>query len=334
VPTADQTGPYAGVDYALGIVAALGALAAVPGILWQRWTSAWVAAPAILVVAIAQPALLPDGLVLGYAHWAQGAIGWCVLPLMLALPTRMGAAILVGFWVVNNAVAVIREPSAEMLVNVGLGSASILGVQLFALIFNGLMREAATVVEADTAAHQRLMTRDRISQALRMEYHRRYATIVDNVVPLLEMLTRGDHVDPAIQRRARAECRRLRALFDQASIFEHPLMQRLRPLIDKAEARHVDVVTDLSGTLPDLDDDQIDALVAPLADVLDHAASSARVVLSGADDEVEISIVIDTTSGIDSIPPGLRDAEVVASGSELWCVIRGGRATTDVSAGP
>ena len=332
VPTADQTGAYAAADYALGLVAALGALAAIPGILWQRWTYAWVAAVAILVVAIAQPALLPEGLVLGYSHWAQGAIGWCVLPLMLALPTRMGAAILVGYWVIDNAVAVIREPSTEMLVNIGLGSASILGVQLFALVFNGLMREAAAVVHADTTAHQRLLTRDRISQALRMEYQRRYATIVDNVVPLLDALTRGDHVDPAMQRRARAECRRLRALFDQAGTFDHPLMQRIRPLIDQAEARHVDVVTDLSGTLPELGHHQIATLVAPLADVLDHAATSARVVLSGADDQVEISVVIDTASETDPVPPGLRDAEVVVAGSELWCVIRGGRATSDASA--
>lgn len=317
-------------DAALGSVAALSALAAVPGILWQRWTYAWVAALAILVVAIAQPALLPQGQVLGYAHWAQAAIGWCVLPLMLALPSRVGASIMVGYWVINSALSIFRQPTAEMLVNIGLGSASILGLQLFALVFNGLMREAATVVEAENQARQLLLTRERISQALRTEYQRRYATIVDNVVPLLEALTRGDQVDSAMQLRARAECRRLRALFDQANTFDHPLMQRIRPLIDRAEARQVDVVTDLSGTLPDLDDTQIAALVTPLADVLNHAATSARVVLSGAGGDVEISVVIDTVAGIDSARMGLGDAEVVVSDEELWCLIRGGRAATEL----
>jgi hypothetical protein len=331
VPAADLTGPHAVVDRTLGIVAALCSLAAIPGILWQRWTYAWAAALAIMMVAIAQPALLPEGLVLGYAHWAQGAIGWCVLPLMLALPTRIGATTLVGYWVANSAAAGLREPTAEMLVNIGLGSASILGVQLFALVFNGLMREAATVVEVENEARQRLLTRDRISQALRAEYQRRYATIVDNVVPLLEALTRGEHVDAAMQLRARAECRRLRALFDQADTFEHPLMQRIRPLIDDAEARRVDVVTDLSGTLPDLGDDQITALVTPLAEVLRRAATSARVVLSGADGDVEISVVIDMSSGFDSAATALGDVEVVISGAELWCLIRSGRAAAELN---
>ncbi|VEG52115.1 Signal transduction histidine kinase-like protein [Mycolicibacterium aurum] len=330
VPAAYPTGPFATIDVMLGIVAALSALAAVPGILWQHWTYAWGAALAMVAVAIAQPALLAEDQLLGYAHWAQGAIGWCVIPLMLALPTRAGVSILVGYWVINSAVIVIRDPSSEILVNIGLGSASILGVQLFALVFNGLMRDAATAVEAENEARQRLLTRDRISQALRTEYQRRYAAIVANVVPLLDALTRGQHVDSTMQMQARAECRRLRTLFDQASTFEHPLMQRMRPLIDRVETRHVDVVTDLTGALPHLDAEQITALVAPLADVLDHAATSARVVISGAGSDVEISVVVDTLSDIDSAPGGLGDAEIVMAGRELWCVIRTGKQSIGV----
>ncbi len=257
-------------DAVLGVVAALGTLAAVPGILCQRWTLAWPAGLLLLAVTVAQPALLPQDALVGYAHWAQSGIGWCVLPLLLALPTRIGAALLVGFWVLNSAVVALRDPSAVVLVNIGLGTASILGVQLFAFVFNGLMRDAAKVVEAETRAHRRLVTRDRVSAALRTEYQRRYATIVDNVVPLLDALTRGEPVDAAMQAQARAECRRLRALFDQAGIFDHPLMQKIRTLVDDAEARNLDVAFDLSGTLPDLGDQQIAALVDRLSEVLAH----------------------------------------------------------------
>ncbi|WP_234935474.1 ATP-binding protein [Mycolicibacterium austroafricanum] len=307
-------------DPALAGVAAIATLASVPGILRQRWAFAWPAGFCLLAVAIAQPALIPHDLLIGYVHWAQGAVGWCLLPLLLALPTRTGAATLAAFWVVNSAVAISRDPSAAMLVNIGLGTASILGVQLFALIFNGLMRDAAEVVEAVTRAHRRLLTRDRIAQALHTEYERRYANIVDSVVPLLQALTRGDHVDSTMQRRARAECRRLRTLFDQAGAFDHPLMQRIRPLIDDAEARDLDVAVDLSGSLPHLDDGQITALITPLTELLDHASTSVRLVLAGADDQVEVSVVVDTTS--DVVPAGLHGAEVVVSGRELWCLIR------------
>lgn len=313
-------------DAALGTLAAVATLAAVPGILWQRYTFARPAAVAVLIVAIAQPALLPREALVGYEHWAQGAIGWCMVPLMLALPTRIGAAVIIGYWVLNSAVLLFRDPSSVILVNIGLGSASILGVQLFALMFNGLMREAAGVVESENAARQRLLTRDRISQALRGEYQRRYATIVANVVPLLDELTRVERVDAGMQLRARAECRRLRTLFDQASTFDHPLMQRVRPLIDSAEARQVDVVIDVDGALPEVDDTEIRRLVSTMSDLLDLCATSARIVVTCTGDRVEISVVVDTRDEVASVE--WDGAEVVAAGHELWCVISAATAPT------
>lgn len=306
-------------DTVLGLLAAAASLAAVPGILWHRYTFAGPAAAAVLIVAVAQPALLPHHALLGYEHWAQGAIGWCLVPLMLAVPTRIGAAVIIGYWVLNSAVILIRDPSPPILVNIGLGSASILGVQLFALMFNGLMREAADVVASENAVRQQLLTRERIAQALRGEHQRRYATIVANVVPLLDELTRGERVDPAMQRRAWAECRRLRTLFDQASTFDHLLMQRIRPLIDAAEARHVDVAIDVDGALPDVADTEISRLAATLSGVLDLCATSARIVVTSADDRVEISVVVDTRD--DAASAKWDGAEVIAAGRELWCVI-------------
>ena len=71
------------------------------------------------------------------------------------------------------------------------------------------MREAAEVVESENAARQRLLTRDRISQALRGEYQRRYATIVANVVPLLDelvdLLGRDKTADQTAARELQAE---------------------------------------------------------------------------------------------------------------------------------
>ena len=322
VPPAVEVSAHPVAEVVLAAITACAGLAALPGILRDRWALAWPAAAALLVVAVAQPMLPPAGLLLGYAHWAQNAVGWCLLPLALKLPTRAGAAVLVGYWVVGSAAMLSRDHSAAALVNIGLGTASILGVQLFALIFNGLMRDAAVDIARSTQAYQRLLTRDRVAQALRGEYHRRYATIVDNVVPLLDELTRGTRVDPAMQARAWAEWRRLRALFDQAATFDHALMQRIRPVIDAAESRRVDVVADVTGVLPDLDDAHLDALVTPVARVLAHADSYARLVVTVVGGDVEISVVIDAATELPPLQDGMSHAEVVSSDGALWCLIR------------
>lgn len=325
VPPAVAVAAHPGAQTTLGLLAACAGLAALPGILGNRWSYVWPAAACLLVVAVAQPILLPTELLLGYAHWAQNAIGWCLLPLALTLPTRAGVSVLAGYWLVGSAVTLTRAPTAEMLVNVGLGTASILAVQLFALIFNGLMRDAAFDIAGETQDHQRLVTRDRVTTALRDEYHRRYARIVDNVVPLLSMLARGAGVDADTQSRARAECRRLRALFDQASTFDHALMQRIRPVIDAAEDRGVDVVTDVAGILPDLGEvGLLDAVVSAVAQVLAHADSYARLILSAADGQIEASVVIDTGTAADELSKTLPDTEIVHDGSALWCLIRSG----------
>ena len=47
-----------------------------------------------MFVTVAQTLLLPSQMVGGQAHWSQGAIGWCLLPLLLSLPTRHGSALL------------------------------------------------------------------------------------------------------------------------------------------------------------------------------------------------------------------------------------------------
>ncbi|MGE2832368.1 sensor histidine kinase [Mycobacterium sp. SMC-4] len=308
---------HAGLNTALGVLAGAGALAAVPQILWGRTALGWPAAAALLLVTVAQPLSVTNGSVLGYAHWAQGGIGWCVLPLLLGLPVRTGAPILVGYWVIGNAVVLWQEPSSAALVNIGLGSASILGVQLFALIFNGLMRDAAADAHAETKAHHEVLARERVAAALRIEYQRRYAEVVDRVVPLLDSLSRGHDIDHQTQMRARAECRRLRALFDQAGTFAHPLMQRIRPLVDAAEARDVDVTIEVTSALPDLDDAHIAAVAEPLADVLAHAKSHARVVVTGSGETVEVSVVCDT----DTVEHRRIGADVVMADDQVWCLI-------------
>lgn len=316
---------HATLEIWLFVAASIAALAAVPGIVYGRWTLFWPANLTLLIVVVVQTLIVDVDDIGGQAHWVQNAIGWCVLPMALALPTRTGATMLVLYWSVGAGLQLARSPDAEALVNLGLGTASILAVQLFALVFNGLMRDAALDAQAETDAHLRLRRRERVAQALRAEYQRRYATLVENVMPLLQRMRDGDTIDDRLQRQARAESRRLRALFDQAATFDNALMRRLRPLIDMAEVRNVDVVVEVAGELPDLGDRDIDRLTRPLARVLDLEMASARMVVAEAA-EITISIVCRDVAGAADLPVADdADVDVISDDDSLWVLVRCGR---------
>ncbi|WP_458317259.1 sensor histidine kinase [Mycolicibacterium brisbanense] len=325
VPQAELAADGRTVDVVLGVVAGGAVLTAVPGILRGQWGYAKPAAGALMLVTVLQPLLLPPELVGGYAHWAQNAVGWCVLPLLLGVSTGRGAAVLVGFWTLGAAAELICRPDWALLVNIGLGTASILAVQLFALLFNGLVRGAAAEAHAETDAHHRLVAADQVSRAVRDEYQRRYAGLVGNVLPLLRQLSGSGNADAELQRAARSESRRLRALFDQEATFDHPLMRQVRRLVDTAESSGVDVTIDLAGTLPVLEPDEIDVLLIPLEHVVRAAPASTRLVVNGTDSEVSVSIVCE---GMADDPELTRDlesadcAEVVISGDLVWVVVR------------
>ncbi|RDH76839.1 ATP-binding protein [Mycolicibacterium moriokaense] len=323
VPFAVMSADHPAGQLAAGVAAAVSALTALPGILRRRWELARVAAVILLVVAVVQPFLLSAEYVGGQYNWTQSTIGWCVLPLLLGLPTRTGLGILVFYWVAGAVAAFVCNPSVEMLVNIGLGTASILSVQLFALMFNGLMRDAAADAQAETQTRRRLVLGDIVAQALRAEYQRRYAKLVDNVVPLLKRLGDEGEVDDGLRRSARAESRRLRALFDQATTFDNPLMQQVRPLIDAAEARQVDVVVDVAGDLPDLTGVDIFGLVDQLATILPEATTSVRLVVSATMEEITASVVCPRTPAIVALATKMADddVEIVSSDDSVWFLI-------------
>ncbi len=307
----------------LGIIAVVTTLTAVPGVVRGRWEWARVAPAVLLAVTVVQPLLLRPEFVGGQYHWAQSAIGWCVIPLVLGLPTRTAAAVVMAYWAVGALVQFCYEPSTRTLVNLGLGTASILSVQLFALMFNGLMRSAAADVQAETQSRRRLVLSDIVAQALRAEYQRRYAKLVDNVVPLLETLSGEGEVDDRLRRQARVESRRLRTLFDQATTFDNPLLQQVRPLIDATEARQVDVVVDVAGELPDLTGTDLSRVVEPLAMILPEATIAVRIVVSAGPGEVTVSVVCPETPALAALCArlGSQGVDVVIADDTVWFLL-------------
>ena len=74
---------------------------------------------------------------------------------------------------------------------------------------------------------------------------------------LLVALADGAPADNAVQRRAQLEYQRLRALFDQSSSFDHALLRELRPVVDAAQNRGIDVSITAERTLPAISDTEI-----------------------------------------------------------------------------
>ncbi len=330
VPHAALSVGHGGWSAVLGVVALVSTLAAVPAIRRGGTRPAWPAAVALLIVTVVQPLLLEPHMLGGYTHWSQGAIGWCMLPLLLGLPTRTGAAVLIGYWAVGGAVEFLCNPTAATAVNIGLGTASILGVQLFALVFNGLMRAAATAAQVEVDAHKRIALRDLVERALRAEYQRRYEQLVENVVPLLQALSNGVSVDEGMRARARAESRKMRALFDQVATFDHPVMQAVRPLMDAAETRQVGVTVDVAGQLPDLDPADVEALLGPVAELIERTSGSARIVVSCSAQDVSVSIVCQGLAGAPDLSANPRvEITTVDHDDTVWVLVHFAASTRD-----
>ncbi len=322
VPYSLPRSVHPGVQLALGALAALAALAAITGIGYRMWWPAWPAAVMLLGVTVAQALTLDSHQLGGQAHWAQGAIGWCLVPLLLAIPLRHAATVLTAYWVIGSLMIVLGGEPAAALLNVGLGTASILSVQLYALVFNDLMRGAARDTRAETDAQLGLLTRERVAQAVQADYQQRYADLVDSVLPLMSELTLGARVSPELRHQARSETHRLRTLFDQSRSFNHPLMKRIRAIVDDVEARGVDVSIHVDGGLSHLDERVIDRLMDPVAELLSGPVTSARLVLTAADGGLTASVVCELEPGRTaaefSTPAADDGSTIVAADGMVW----------------
>ena len=271
------------------VVVTLSSISAIAGA--RSWLSARSGVGVLLVVTLTQSVMLPVDLLGTGAQWSQGVIGWCVLPLLLGKPPRSGAAVLFGCWFVPACYALIRDPSAHTVVNLGYGTASILIIQLCALFFDDLIRRAAATAGAETESRIRVAAAEGIADAVAAEYQRRYAELADSIRPILSLLADHGVVDAAVQRRAQVEYQRLRALFDQSTAFDHALMRELRPIVDDVQARGVAVSVTVTGRLPEIDDAPAHRLAQGIGPALAAACDSARVTVSGAADAVTVSAV-------------------------------------------
>ncbi|MGV0853325.1 sensor histidine kinase [Mycolicibacterium phlei] len=323
---AATTVPRPAQQLGLAFLAATTTVLAVPAVLGRFRVPPWPSTVVLMGIAVAQTILLPAAAVGTQAQWSQGAVGWCLLPYLLSESVRRASILLTLAWVVPALVGAASAPSADSALNIGLGTASILCVQLFALLFNGLIRDAAEKARAQTAARVQSAARERISAAVHEEYRRRYATLLAGIFPVLTALALARPLDAALRSRARAESRKLRALFDQPDTFDHPLLQLLRTPVGVAEDSGVEVSVHVNGDLPMIEGREASRIVTRLTRALSAARDSARITITADDSGFTTSIVchgLENGVALDEDSSADGDhVEVVATDDMLWLTIR------------
>jgi len=327
LPIAVWRSPAGGevLEIGLAVAAALCALAAAPRVLHRPRWSVWVAAAALAGIAIVQKGTLDESQLGTYADWSQGLLGFCLLPHLIRLPAASSVAVLVTLWTTSSLVDLVRNPSLEMTAHLGMGIPAFLVPQIAACLFSARVWDALVDARRENRARLRLETNEAVAEALQSECIRRYSGTVDRLVPLLQTLSRGGPITDELRRQARTECRRLRTLFDESGVDTTLLSQRIQSLIGQAEQRGVDVTAHVDDDLPALQEDTAEHVLNHIDSALEHARTWARIVLTTANAEVDLSVVCDVSkeSPSESQQPH-RGVDVVVADDKMWMTLRAG----------
>jgi hypothetical protein len=319
------SGQHPWLQVVLAVAAACCTLAAAPRMLREtRWT-AWVAGGVLAGLAVAQHESLVDTGIPTYADWSLGAFGFCLLPFLIRLPAVHGLTILSVLWTIPALIDLVRDPSPRTLVYIGLAVAAFFVPQAASCLFGGSVLDGLRRARREDQLRLRTETRDAIVEAMQSDRRRRYSDTVERLIPLLQIVSSGSPITGGLRRQARVECCRLRTLFEHSSPESVALTERVHTLIGKAEDRGVAVTAFVDGNLPLLTETATDYVLGQLDHALEHAHSWARIVLTSAHAEVDLSVVCDMAGGPDvEMRRSGIGSEVVVADDTIWVTLRAG----------
>jgi len=313
-----QSHPH--VQLALAAVSALACVCAVPTLRGSTSALRWIGISALLAVTVLQPAVLSPGPVSTAAEWSLWVTGWCLTPLLLGLPLRSAFAVIGANSAGAFAATLARAPSADTAVMLGFWAASLAVLLAAAQMADRMFADAVTDTQLQTTARQDLEAHQRTAAEADDEFRRGVADIRRNAAPLLAALTRGEPVDPVLRHRARIESLRVRAFLDHQSTSEHPLLRAIRPALEAATYRGVEVSIHVQSDAPAPDEDGVERLVLPISHLLQNSTEGFRMVLTTAESDLVVSLV---ARGCESDMTSMDgDEEVVRRGNTLWVTIR------------
>ncbi len=281
----------------------------------------WVGAALLVGCSVATAAMLPPDAVQLAEHWSFSVIGWHALALLFDVSLWW----FVGFCVAHVAVfawpAVTAGASARDLAAMAVVVVAVVGFQLGVALSARLVRAIADGAARTSAAEERLIMREEAAAAAARHRERRYADLRTTTLPLLAGLAGGD-LDPhdvVVRKRCAVEASRMRRLFSETDAADDRLLHELGAVIDIADRHGATVHLSVRGAPIDVPKPVRRELLAPVAEALVTAGSTARLTVVYAPDRVRLSVLC-TAPDPPVTPSGAEEIDCTASvdGGRLW----------------
>jgi signal transduction histidine kinase len=292
--------------------------------LWRKRPLGFLRWPLVAVVfaisALCTDAIPPD-LRLGLAHWSEGDAAWTLLLLVLDYRVVVMAVFLAAHYAMTFTQTALGGDAAITVAEAVNATVVVFSYQLAVGVVTVVLRPVAITAAAVTYREERLRTERAVAEQVHRDRTERYAALADSTAPLLAALASGeaDPGDPVFRRACAVEAARVRRLLAEDTSVPDQLSHELRACVELAERNGITVHFAERGERPQVPKSVRRALTDPALAALATAASTARVTVIGAADEVTVSVVADAPA--EQVPTATDPAIKVTAtdnGGKLW----------------
>jgi hypothetical protein len=294
---------------------------------WHLWRKRplgvlrWVLVAVVFAVSALCTESIPPHLRLGLAHWSEGDAAWTLLILVLDFRVAVFAAALAVHYAMTFTQTALGGAAAITVAEAVNATVVVFSYQLAVGVVTVVLRPVAVTAAAVTYREERLRTERAVAEQVHRDRTERYAALADSTAPLLAALASGaaDPGDPVFRRACAVEAGRVRRLLAEDSSVPDQLSHELRACVELAERNGITVQFAERGERPQVPKSVRRALTDPAVAALATAASTARVTVVGAADEVTVSVVADAPPELvpTTSEPGIT-VSTADNGGKLW----------------
>jgi hypothetical protein len=294
---------------------------------WHLWRKRplgllrWPLVAVVFVISALCTEAVPPGLRLGLAHWSEGDAAWTLLLLVLDYRVAVMAVLLAAHYAMTFTQTALGGDAAITVAEAVNATVVVFSYQLAVGVVTVVLRPVAITAAAVTYREERLRTERAVAEQVHRDRTERYAALADSTAPLLAALASGeaDPGDPVFRRACAVEAGRVRRLLAEDTSVPDQLSHELRACVELAERNGITVHFAERGERPQVPKSVRRALTDPAVAALATAASTARVTVVGAADEVTVSVVADAPAEL--VPMNSDPAIKVTAadnGGKLW----------------
>jgi hypothetical protein len=264
---------------------------------------------------------VPPELRLGLGHWSEGDAGWTVLLLLLDMRIAVLAGVLSLHYVMTFTQTALGGAAAISVTEAVNATVVVFGYQMAVGVVTVVLRAVAQTAGAAAHRAEVLRTERAVAEQVHQDRTERYAALADSTAPLLAALASGaaDPGDPVFRRSCAVEAARVRRLLAEDTSVPDQLSHELRACVALAERNGITVQFAERGVRPPVPKTVRRALTEPAVAALATAATTARVTVVGAENEVTVSVVADVPA---EMVPAATDPAIemstVETGDKLW----------------